>query len=247
VLSTWLPMWIATLMWALNPERKTPTNLLGGLAARVTVTSADSTFWQVTRLPGCGRGCAQAIEANKASKPCLFIPMLFAPLNGDTLTAAETQEFYGSRHCFAPRHARARRAHTNWSFDASISSATTSQGLPRRMSMLPASPSSIPVATRSRSPRLLNGWALPTTRNTCARSGLAMNPVNKLPIAQKLMVHRPAAIQRVYLLLNGRPIDAAWAASREPNERLTEINQIKGSRKRILYFHRGMSLHISKS
>jgi hypothetical protein len=27
---------------------------------------------------------------------------------------------------------------------------------------------------------------------------------------------------------NGRPIDAAWAASRERNERLTEIKQIKG-------------------
>jgi hypothetical protein len=72
-------MWIPTVKWALNPERKTPTNVLGGLAARLTVTSAASKFWHVTRSPGCGRGCAQAIEANKVSKPCLFILMLFAP------------------------------------------------------------------------------------------------------------------------------------------------------------------------
>jgi hypothetical protein len=91
-------MWIPTLKWALNPERKTPTNVLRGLAARMIVTSANSTFWHVTSLPGCGRGCAQAIEANKASKPCLFILMLFAPSTHDASPVAETQELSESWH-----------------------------------------------------------------------------------------------------------------------------------------------------
>jgi hypothetical protein len=91
-------VWIPSLKWALNPERKTPTNVLGGLSARMTVRSANSTFWHVTRLPGCGRGCAQAIEANKVSKPAssfscyshVQLPML--------PQLAETQELSESWH-----------------------------------------------------------------------------------------------------------------------------------------------------
>ena len=231
-------MWIPTLKWALNTECNTPSNVLGGLATRMTVTSANSTFWHVTPLPGCGRGCAQAIEANKASKPCLFILMLFAPLTDDASGVAETQELSVSWHFLslvtharilaqsadrlawsvvAPAVARVfpeknpdreaysgeTHVHTSWSFDAyifgnHIAGPAEAYEYATGQSIKHPYGYEIKITTPLDWMGVTDHWEYVGTIRLANEPGSA---INRLPIAHKLMVHTPADIQKVYLLL----------------------------------------------